>query len=202
MRHTEERASQQAVDRVESQKPIGSEGRRPPRARLFGGDTLRGGNPVGVGHAGSMRAKSAFSAIIVYALLLACSLLPYGGFALADTLFLPEAAAHNTAASGKLDGYVRWDVEASPDCRLAYAVHGSSGMPAAGRSIETIPFRPLPLLLTKTVSQPVGESDALSIRAAAISGASIAAVATLVSLWRHEPKGRHATKRRKTRPLQ
>ena len=202
MRHTEERASQQAVDRVELQKPIGSEGRRPPRARLFGGDTLRGGKPVGVGHAGSMRAKTSFSAIIVSALLLACSLLPYGGFALADTAASSCAIVQYAATAGKLDGCTRWDMGASLDYCIAYAARESSGEPSMGRSIETIPFRPLPLLLTKTVSQPVGESDALSIRAAAISGASIAAVATLVSLWRHEPKGRHATKRRKTRPLQ
>ena len=202
MRFMEERASRRAADQGRLTEPSGAEARRPPRARLFGGDALRGGSPVGVGHAGSMRAQSAFSAIIVYVLLLACSLLPYGSLALAETLFLPEAAAHNTAASGKLDGYVRWDVEASPDCRLAYAAHGSSGMPVAGRSVRVPPFRSLPLLLTKTAPQQVEGQDALSIRAAAIAGASVAAVATLVSVWRHEPKGRHATKRRKTRPLQ
>ena len=151
--------------------------RRPPQARLFGGDIPRGGKPMGIGHAGGSAASGTFMSVALAVLLACCP------------LAMPTQYAHATVA-GKLEAEACRVKEALPDL--------TPGIQARGPS--ELRHQRIPLLLVKAVSAAEGGADPLGIRLAAISGASVAAISTFLSLQAENPAGRRKAKRRVAHP--
>ena len=140
---------------------------RPPRSRLFGGDRLRGGSPGGVGHAGRPPFGTALLHVLVAALF-TCSLFLQSDAALASSFFGNISTSMRHASENALS-------TAQADELSALKLNNRSA--GASRRIWLRGMRPSPAIL----------------RIAATSGAALAAVSALATVFCDTTRPRIAT---------